>query len=294
MVAISAEVRRKCRQNGIALLALLLILVLAGSALFLSYAHQGYTKPERDAQTVTVLAQVKEALIARAVTDANRPGSLPCPASDGNGIAPLLIGSECPSYTGWLPWRTLDIPDLRDDSGERLWYILDRRLRDATSAQPINSTVTTNLTLDGSGGIAALIIAPGRALAGQDRTVNSLANYLDGSNSDGDNAFVSGPASDTFNDRVMALDNTTLFAAVSRRILGELRAAVVAAGGTTLDADSDGDGHANPGVQVGRFPYLDYYPPLPNFLNSNGWYTLVTYNRSAKTLSLNGLSVTLP
>lgn len=295
-----------CPQAGAALMILVLSLLLASGYLFLYRANQSFGRTERDARTMAALAAAREALIARAAVDANRPGSLPCPDRltnvpnnhPGDGIADMLAGSACPSYVGWLPWRTLDLPDLRDSSGERLWYALAPALRDDDSAQPVNNNSATALTLDGRGGIAALIIAPGAALAGKNRPSNDPADYLDGDNGNGDSRYVSGPASVTFNDQMIALDTATLFAAVAPRILGEMRAALACALNMGLDADSDGDGLSNPGVASGRFPYNEpgcaAKLPVPDFLASNGWYALVAYDRTARTLSLNGRTLSQP
>ena len=124
---------------------------------------------QQEAKLAATLARAKEALIARAVTDANRPGSLPCPdliTNDGglsnfpgDGKADMFTLTQCPSYVGWLPWVTLDLPELSDDTGTRLWYALSPELRDDDSAQPINSDRALAQQLDGAADIAAVIIA---------------------------------------------------------------------------------------------------------------------------------------
>jgi hypothetical protein len=68
-----------------------------------------------------VLQSAREALLAYAATDANRPGALPCPDIDGDGRAlPGIeyVGNGCQSYIGRLPWALLRIPELRDASGD--------------------------------------------------------------------------------------------------------------------------------------------------------------------------------
>jgi hypothetical protein len=69
------------------------------------------------------------------------PDLLPCPdAAATEGVS----ASICPGLTqGWLPWRTLGLPPLRDTSGTCLWY--ERQ------------------------GITARIVAAGGASAGQNR-----------------------------------------------------------------------------------------------------------------------------
>ena len=212
------------RQSGIALLMILAVLIVAGSYAFYRSANIGQGRTQQASKLATSLARAKEALIARAVTDANRPGSLPCPDTAGNGNANWsLARNECDAYLGWLPWITLDLPELSDDSGTRFWYVLTRSLHDDNSAYPINSNTVATLTIDGGGEIAAIIIAPGAALAGQSRPSNNIGDYLEGDNANGDNNYVSGPKSPTFNDVVAIITRQELMAAVEKRVASELK-----------------------------------------------------------------------
>ena len=210
------------QQQGVALIALVLVLVLATSYFLLSQANGiAATSSARALLTAQSLASAKEALIARAATDDNRPGSLPCPDSNGDGNADLLVGNACPNYVGWLPWRTLDLPDPRDAASERLWYALSDTLRDDDSAEPINSDTPTTLTLNGQGGIAAIIFAPLSPLTSQNRPSNTVSDYLDGANGDGDTAYVSGSAGSTFNDIVLPISLAEIMRPAEARVAGE-------------------------------------------------------------------------
>jgi hypothetical protein len=235
------------KQSGIALIALLVLLIMAGAYAFYRNVNIGTGRIQQDAKLAATLARAKEALIARAVTDANRPGSLPCPdlITDSAGLhnAPYdgkrddFIGAataQCPSYVGWLPWVTLDLPELVDNSGSRLWYVLPPALRDDDSAQPINSDTNPGLTVDGNANndVAALIIAPRGALTGQDRTppagktypAPNPAAHLDGENGNGDDRiYISGPQGPAFNDMVVAISRQELMAAVEKRVANEVR-----------------------------------------------------------------------
>lgn len=222
------------RQAGVALILLLVLLVLAGGYAFYRSANVTGSGTRADVAAAAALARAKEALIARAVSDDNRPGSLPCPDLvtnspglaniPGDGKADMFTMTQCPSYVGWLPFVTLDLPELVDDSGTRLWYALAPTLRDDDSAQPINSDTPMPLQLDGAQDIAALIFAPQAALPGQQRPSNLIANYLEGENANGDDRiFVSGPAGPAFNDRVVAITRGELMAAVEKRVAGEVR-----------------------------------------------------------------------
>ena len=229
------EPRSARRQSGIALIALLVLLIMAGAYAFYRSAASGTGRTQQEAKMVTTLARAKEALIARAVTDANRPGSLPCPDLitnsgglsniPGDGKADMFTLTQCPSYVGWLPWVTLDLPELLDDSGTRLWYALSPELRDDDSAQPINSDRALALRLDGAADIAAVIIAPRAALGAQTRPSNNPVDYLDGENGNGDDRiYISGPQGPAFNDMVVAITRQELMAAVEKRVASEVKA----------------------------------------------------------------------
>lgn len=223
------------QQRGIALWLLLVALAMAGSYAWYSSSNSRFSHVHQHSRLATMLARAKEALLARAVTDDNRPGSLPCPDLitnspglsniPGDGKADMFALTQCPSYVGWLPWVTLDLPELTDDSGSRLWYVLAPALRDDDNAQPINSDTPPGLTVDGNNNeIVALIIAPRRPLAGQNRPSNAPVDYLDGENGNGnDHTYVTSPASDSFNDSVLVITRQELMAAVEKRVANEVR-----------------------------------------------------------------------
>ena len=114
-------------QRGAALLLLLLMLVIASTYIMVTRLQVNASAAERAQHDALVLAQARDALIGYAAKDSNRPGELPCP--DFNNDGQILItddysGSNCKTLVGWLPWKTLGLPDLHDSSGERLWYAL--------------------------------------------------------------------------------------------------------------------------------------------------------------------------
>ncbi|HEX6734775.1 MAG TPA: hypothetical protein VF096_08170 [Azonexus sp.] len=300
--------RSRQPQRGMILLGLMVVLAIAAGLLLLQRANSAASGLDREAKTSAQLLAAREALLARAVLDANRPGSLPCPDLDDDGIADLAW-PNCTAYVGRLPWRTLDLNDPRGAAGEGLWYVLSPNFRDGNAA--INGTTAGTLWLDGQGDIAALVIAPGGALTGQARPSANPADYLDDangnpatSNRDGDDRYFSGPAGADFNDRVIALDRRTLLATLTPRILGDIRQAVRAAGGALPFADSDGDGLADAPADSGRFPFREaaYDLPSPTWtaerwyapLVANNWFPLVAYDRAAAVIVLNGKKMDLP
>lgn len=211
------------RQRGAALLIFMLVSFLAATSWFLSQASSVQWRNQADRTTVEALALAKSALVGRAAADNNRPGSLPCPDVDNDGVSDGNFGF-CTSAIGRLPVRTLDLPDLLDGEGNRLWYTLADELRDNDDAAAINPTLVLGLSIDGTDNIAAIIFSPGTPLSGQDgRPSDNIGDYLDGENKDG-SPYVSGPASPNFNDTTFAISRDQLFRVVNRRVLGQLGA----------------------------------------------------------------------
>ncbi|MBK9161904.1 MAG: hypothetical protein IPM27_10155 [Nitrosomonadales bacterium] len=93
---------------------LLIVLVLGLTVVLVKSLSATDLNTKRQMATATALAQAKDALLGRAVSDDNMPGSLPCPDTDDDGSAEMFSGNNCPSYIGRLPWRTLKLQDLRD------------------------------------------------------------------------------------------------------------------------------------------------------------------------------------
>lgn len=228
----------RCKQKGAVLWMLLIAIIMAGSFAFYRTSNVQFNRIQHESKLATNMALAKEALIARAVMDDNRPGSLPCPDlitdSDawsnkpGDGNSDKFIGAAtgtCPSYVGWHPWITLDLPELVDETGTRLWYVLSKKLTDDESTSAINSDTEMELSVDGNNEIAALIIAPRGPLNGQgNRPSHTPSDYLDGENGDADDQkYISGPQSDSFNDLVLTITRQELMAAVEKRVANEVR-----------------------------------------------------------------------
>jgi hypothetical protein len=292
----SGEFRPIFRQRGAALLIFLLLFFLGSMSWLLAQGRADALRRTVDESTVAALAEAREALSGRAAQDDNRPGSLTCPDTDDDGVA-NQVGGNCTAYIGRLPWKTLDVADLRDGWGERLWYALTPELRDNPAAHPIHRARALQLSLDGIDNHAALIFSAGPPLAGQNgRPSNAVADYLDGGNGDGDSAYVSGSRSAPFNDVVLPITRDELFRVVGKRVLAEIRGPD--GGGYGLRhhfasalahpwADTDGDGHANGGANSGRPPYRDIgldpeqipANPVATWLYANGWPEWVSYRR---------------
>lgn len=241
----------RSKQRGVALLIMLVILVVGIAAVLVNSLTSSTVKMARQETTVAALAQAKDALIGRAIADATSPGSLPCPDTDDDGSAELFSGTNCPSYIGRLPWGTLGLPDLRDGSGERLWYALSPNFRDHTSVASINSDSQGTLNITGTttaSNVIAIVFAPGPALSTQNQSRSSIntitcttlsnaskaenlcaTNYLEGSNPNlstattPNTAYQTAAASSAFNDQMIFITHDQLFAAVEKRIAREAK-----------------------------------------------------------------------
>lgn len=235
------------KQSGVALILFLVALILAAGYAFYRSSNIGAARNESNAALIATLAKAKEALIAYAIIDANRPGRLLCPDLLDSGVSPILSRDDCDAYIGWLPWKTLDLKDATDDHGTKFRYVALRWFGGDRAKPPLNSDTLSvsqladagiqKTTLDstslgtlyldipvGSGTdaidpltdpkneIVALIIAP--------------RGELDPRNADGDNYFFSGKSSDTDNDLIMPVTRQELMAAVEKRVANEVKACV--------------------------------------------------------------------
>jgi len=272
--------------------------------------------------TEAVLVQARDALIGRAASDANRPGSLPCPDVDNDGILTLNVdyfsGGVCASLIGRLPWRTLGLPDLRDEAGERLWYALSDLFSDNTTVGPINSDTKGNRVVYGgttattiTAEAAAVIFAPGPAVGSQVRDAanqNNPANYLE-SGTGWNNASATGPyllpqPPATGNDRLLAITTPELLTPVEYRAAREILSLLAAYKSASVCAcypwADFSDGFSNPNSTYGRLPFLGATPenwgsggiPLvPAWLKNNLWSWPFFYTLSnSGALRLNGVS----
>jgi len=160
------------------LLIAMLIVVLGLVTLLTFRSERKGPELEAERKTALALAQAKAALLGYAAMDDNRPGSLPCSDINDDGA---VFGVDCVAddQVARLPWKRLGLPDIRDGSGERLWYAVSRDFR-ASPGSPINTTIDGQITIRSaagtiinnpdaipSTGVVAVIIAPGGALTRQ-------------------------------------------------------------------------------------------------------------------------------
>ncbi|HLP97731.1 MAG TPA: hypothetical protein VK149_04735 [Sideroxyarcus sp.] len=194
---------------------MLVILVLGVTTIFVSSLNSSELQNAQDRVTAEALAQAKEALIGYAIKvqisnssgclpNCPRPGDLPCPDTNNDGVQESSCGNASgstgqSSRIGRLPWKTLGLPDLRDGSGERLWYAVSNNFKSSFRNTTLNSDTPGTISIFASegtqlnngastSGVAAVIIAPGAPIRRQDtgnmqdRSAageNTPTNYLD-------------------------------------------------------------------------------------------------------------------
>jgi type II secretory pathway pseudopilin PulG len=243
-------------QRGFAMIAILALVALIAAFLIASSLNRtaADVSNDREDRSMSALRKAKAALIAHAaneqwqlykalpktpLTDPSvyfQPGALACPDRDDDGDADCILPNTA-SLIGRVPFKTIGLDDLRDASGERLWYALShdfRKLRCTGGTVPpdctvINSDTQGQLTVVGiapASQVVAVLFAPGEALQGQNRDPdpttaahNDPLNYLEGPpNLDPTNhvnyVFTTASPSATFNDRVLTITRAELMDAV--------------------------------------------------------------------------------
>jgi hypothetical protein len=192
---------------------------------------------EREDRSMNALRKAKAALIAYAANEQwqntggatpFQPGALPCPDRDNDGIAEDHEFPQKPCDTplkriGRFPWQTIGADDLRDASGESLWYAVSAGFLKNTPSYTnvINSDTLGQLTVSGSApasNVVAIVFAPGEAIQGQVRSpanLNDPASYLEQFDSLTYATFTStGLPSAINNDRLLVITQADLMAVV--------------------------------------------------------------------------------
>lgn len=242
-------------QKGIVAWAILLFLSALGAGVL--YSTLGVTPVRQLAmqKTITSLAVAQQALLAYAhqplgltqcESNCQRPGDLPCPDRDNDGIAETSCSNTV--RLGRLPWKTLGIGDVRDGSGERLWYAVSERYKNNPRILPLNlDTPGTWSVLSAEGllwdatqgtGVVAVLIAPMHPLVREDGWVQQrlesssevAKHYLDIHSQDNanpiektPNGFVMAMANTHFNDVIWPLTASRMHQAMQKQVLSELK-----------------------------------------------------------------------
>lgn len=210
------------RQRGAAFLILVLMIGIAISAMIMSAGATNNDKLAAAEKTAQALATARDALMSYAVSvpDSARPGDLPCPATNyTTGIAAASCNTLT-TRTGYLPWNTLGLPDLRDGTGAPLLYAVSNGFKNSTRSGTLNSDTVGDFTVNTDTGVIAIVFAPGYPI-GQSRTESTfaVAQYLESGNANGDTTFTNSAETDTFNDRLIWITPQAFFPAIEMRAM---------------------------------------------------------------------------
>ncbi len=240
------------RQNGAVLLVVVAIIGLGIMAVLVGRLNSADIANRRIRSDQEGLAQARDALIAWSLqrgrdTGTERPGELPCPDTNNDGIEE---GTCAAGRLGRVPWRTLGIDAPRDSASEILWYAPAGTMRKYNSnSNPINSNTRGNLAVYAANGTSVIrsdavlvLFAPGAPLATQDRSntlaacsttgttivrSNCASNYLDSANgrnnSTNSGPFITGDRSVTFNDAVMLVTTDDFIHQIEQRVALEAK-----------------------------------------------------------------------
>ena len=201
-------------ERGLALLGLVFFIAIFATVYTVKKLSASDITAKRDKNTAAALAQAKDALMGWSIAHPQYPGILPFPdrsAGDGNYDGNADCTNFVPAFNlliGKLPFASQTVPcigtganqyglsaDLVDGSGERLWYAVSRNLirtSVVSGSLVINPAIADApaepwLVVRGKNGqiissrVAAVIIAPGAPVGGQNRS-GGLAGanaYLD-------------------------------------------------------------------------------------------------------------------
>lgn len=246
-----------------------MVIVAAATAIIFTLATPGRERIRYDEVTSAAMAPAQEALIGYAAASEVRPGQLPCPDRDNDGLADAwdVATGECLNgYVGRLPWKTLGLAEPRDGAGELLWYAVTRDYARnpalCSPPCPLNPNTAGDFSINGTaanGIYVAIVFSPGESLGNQLRLVdpNAVSNYLDGANASGGPTFVMGATTPAFNDRLLAITNDALFNVVNRRVAKEVVVALDVYRGATgylPRASSFADENCDPNLIQGRLP----------------------------------------
>lgn len=225
------SIPRRFEQGGYAMLGIIAAVGIAATAVVVTSLSATAMRNEQGRKDSNALALAKQALIASAASSNTRPGSLPCPDIDNDGLADHIANdpaAACTSSIGRLPWQTLGLPDLRDATGERLWYALSANFQEI-AVNRINAGTIGQLTVhegeNNTTGVVAVVAAPGLAVGSQRRSANHVNNYEHYLESYSENTLTLNVlAHDTaHNDQMSVITPADIFSLVQRRVVKEVQ-----------------------------------------------------------------------
>ncbi len=221
-------------QTGAVLLAMMLVLIV-GSAFYLTTKlNTNLVKTQHSLETGIAMKAAKNALIGYAISYPDKvnadegPGYLPCPDLNNNGSSAGSCSINGTTSIGRFPYKTLEVEELRDGHGERLWYVVSDNFRNNPKMTPLNSETAGNssgdMTVDGYTNIAAVIFVADVPENNQNRIAaneNDYTHYIEATFTDSDGDAVLDSITTAATDRYILLTRDELMQDVEKRVLGE-------------------------------------------------------------------------
>jgi hypothetical protein len=293
------------------------IVLLGAITTYAIYGILSPLDPEAANRAITerALSEAKNALIGYAAAHFKQPGRLPCPDHDGNGLSGSCT-TTVQTRIGFLPWKALGIPNLRDGSGSPLLYAVTEAY--SSGALPLNSNSSGDYSVTGqesATNVIAIVFAPGPVTGAQQRDASIApcvtrgtpisrnlcpASYLEGGNENGDTSFVAGLPAANFNDRLMLITSDKLFPVILARVLSDPKRmlnAYFAAYGYYPNPTPFGGTECNASTFQGVIPSLttqskcksegknDWIGTFSDWFFPNGWGQLTFYAVSPECTS---------
>ena len=205
------------KTKGAAILIFLTVLVLALATVLVGQISINEFRTSIVIDNAKLLKLASRSLLGYAL-DQPVPGTLPCPDTTGDGLE-NASGGNCSSQLGLLPTRTLGLDQVTDNTGAALWYAVELSYV-ANDLGLRNSSRVSTLAIDGQL-MAAIVIAPGKALLGQGRVPFQTSDFLEGINADGSTNLYSQVLDDTQNDQLLGIGVGPFWSLIEQKVLSD-------------------------------------------------------------------------
>jgi hypothetical protein len=309
------------KQKGVVLLLLLLVFLMAGTALMLgNFNNRQEIYVRQQAELSNQLYLAKEALLAFAAnssalySNSRGPGFFPCPDTSNTGIADTACDSgsvnlgRLPEYIE-ISGNKIFFNAYYAEANQQFWYAIaphyiyaetdedDRKALNRVSIEPV--ITSSRLTLDATDNIVALILAPGESLSFQNRAADPLdsSNFLEGGNDDNDTNFFTASAADpsAFNDQLIAITHDELMAYIGSNVAMAIKRLLDADYNLQSDPKHYPGDHADFVMVLASHAWLtDLTGPNNEQWAGNTIYTLISATEASLTFNeCPGMSFTL-
>lgn len=259
------------RQRGAVIILLFVSLILTAMAVVLTALNSRNPNTIRMQNTQQELQRVKEVLLGFALTESMQygtlgPGRLPCPDVNNTGSPQCnAVNLRRLPRSLALPLTPADPFIISEDfaaTDEQFWYAITPAFK-AGPGTALNTQTAGAYTIDGVGGYAAVLIAPGVPLTGQTRPHNTQAvRYLEGGNETGPDFVTGGTSADTFNDTVLGITTAEVMTMATIRVAQEIK--------RVLDTDYVANGNDYP-VDQTAFTTAMSSPTAAAWLAADNW-----------------------